>query len=84
MVAASPYNAPRVAQARRQYVNALEAVAKLADELCTAFENAEMDVGGSRAITAILGDMGPATMEVERRKRDLASLDSKFKRNGKY
>jgi hypothetical protein len=84
VVTSSPYTAPRVKQTRRMYIVALKAVAKLADELCTAFENAEMDVGGSRGIKAILGDMGPATVEVQRRKRDLDNLDKASKRNGAY
>lgn len=39
---------------------ALRKVARLASELCTAVDNAEKDIGGSRRTTDILADLGPA------------------------
>jgi hypothetical protein len=40
-----------------------QAVVKLADELCTAIESAEHDIGGSRSMRDIIGDLGPAVEE---------------------
>ena len=43
-------------------LNIVEAyrVVTLADELCTAVDNAGEDIGGSRPIMEILQDLGPA------------------------
>lgn len=37
----------------------------LVDELCTAVDNAEADIGGSRPVRQILGELGPAWDAVE-------------------
>jgi hypothetical protein len=43
----------------------LEQIAKLATELCVAVDRAEEDIGGSRPIPDILGEIGPLTDELE-------------------
>jgi len=41
-------------------IEALEKVQALAIELCDAVDAAEFDVGGSRPLKAIIGELGPA------------------------
>lgn len=43
----------------------LLAVARLAEELCTAVDLAEEDIGGARPMKDILGELGPAVDRVE-------------------
>ena len=55
------------------YLNLLEVVHRYAGELCDAIDAAEEDIGGSRAVKDILGDLGPAVTAVEDFKRDAIS-----------
>ena len=47
-------------------IQALEQIAKLTTELCVAIDRAEEDVGGSRPIPSILGELGPLTDQLEK------------------
>lgn len=43
-----------------KYQKSLERVLTLSEELCTAIDLAEEDIGGARPIKDILGELGPA------------------------
>ncbi len=47
-------------------IEVLERIAALATELCVAVDRAEEDIGGSRSINDILGDIGPLTDAIEK------------------
>jgi hypothetical protein len=44
---------------------ALSKLNRVAVELCDAVDRAEEDIGGSRPLNDIIGDLGPATEEAD-------------------